>query len=283
MDTMFVDTHCHVNFKRFNKTINQVILESKNKSVGVFIVPGTDIPSSQKAVELATENDTIYSAVGIHPHHTAGSLKLKAESSNIDQLKVDMRELEKLIVHPKVVAVGEVGLDRHVYEDTKYADYQINDAFMEVQKGYFIAQMCLAKQYKKALIIHNRETKNNILAILEQEWGVDMCFHTVFHCCEPDDELLAYAKTRDIFIGIDGDVTYGGEKAEFAKNVPLEMLVLETDSPFLLPEPLRTKKLYPNTPANIPLIAACIANIKGISVERVARVTTENAKKLFNI
>ena len=86
-----------------------------------------------------------------------------------------------------------------------------------------------------------------------------------------------------MFIGVDGDVTYGGEKAAFAKKIPLEMLVLETDSPFLLPEPLRAQKLYPNTPANIPLIAQCIANIKGISIEEVAEKTTVNAQRLFNL
>lgn len=277
MNTTFIDTHCHLNFKRFNKTRRQVILESINNKVEIFIVPGTDILSSQKAVELSGEFDSLCAAIGIHPHHTYNTKHVICSIQN------DMQELEKLIIHPKVVAVGEVGLDKHEYEETKYEDYKVTDAFMEAQKEYLVAQIHLAKQYKKALILHNRETKKEIIAVLDKEWSEDMRFHTVFHCCEADEELLNYAKKHDFFIGIDGDVTYGGEKAEFAKKVPLEMLVLETDSPFLLPEPLKSKKLYPNTPANIPLIAQCIADIKEISLEEVARVTTENAKKLFRL
>lgn len=276
-----IDTHCHLNFKRFNKTREQVIKDSQKNGVEYFIVPGTDIVSSQKAVEIASEHPQVYAAIGIHPHHTIESLK--SESQKSIQLQNDMRGLEKLIVHPKVVAVGEVGLDKHEYEETKYEDYKITEVFMETQKLYFEAHIHLAKQYKKALIIHNRETKNELIKIIDKEWNDDMKFHTVFHCCEPDEELLNYAKAHNIFIGIDGDVTYGGEKGAFAQKVPLDMIVLETDSPFLLPEPLKTQKLYPNTPANIPIIAQCIADLKGISVDEVAEVTTRNAKRLFNL
>lgn len=277
MNTTFVDTHCHLNFKRFNKTRDQVIIDSKNKAVGAFIVPGTDIPSSQKAVELTKEYPSLYAAIGIHPHHTFDAKRVTYNVQN------DMQELEKLIVHPKVVAVGEIGLDRHVYEETKYPNYQIDDAFMQAQKEYFIAQIRLAKKYQKAIIVHNREAKEDMLATLDREWSEEMSYHIVFHCCEPDAELLIYAQAHNIYIGVDGDVTYGGEKAEFAKKVPLEMLVLETDSPFILPEPLRTQKLYPNTPATIPIIAQCVADLKGVRIEDVARVTTENARRMFKI
>jgi len=283
MNPTFVDTHCHLNFKRFNKTREQVVIEAKIKGVSTLIVPGTDVQSSQNAVEIAAQNETIYAAVGIHPHHTIQRLKIKNEKSKNEMLGIDILALEKLIIYPKVVAVGEVGLDKHMYEDTKYPDYQISNAFMETQKEYFIAQIRLAKQYKKALIIHNRETKSELLTVLTEEWNESLRFHTVFHCCEADDELLEYAKTHNIFIGIDGDVTYGGEKAAFLQKIPLDMIVLETDSPFLLPEPLRAQKLYPNTPANTPLIAQCIADSKGISIEEVAEVTTKNARRLFKI
>jgi TatD DNase family protein len=282
----FIDTHCHLNFKRFDKTRGQVIEEAHKNGVDTFIVPGTDIISSQKAVELALRNKTIYAAVGIHPHHMVEKSKnqsaLNGHSKN-EQLKADMFELEKLIIHPKVVAIGEVGLDSHVYENTKYEDYQVDEVFMEAQKGYFSAQIRLAGAYKKALIIHNRETKKHTITILNKEWNESMRFRTVFHCCEPDDELLEYAQAHDIFIGVDGDVTYGGGKALFMRKVPLTMLILETDSPFLLPEPLRAQKLYPNTPANIPLIARCVADLKEVSVGEVADVTTQNAEKLFRL
>ncbi|MFH0773350.1 MAG: TatD family hydrolase [bacterium] len=277
MNTTYIDTHCHLNFKRFNKTREQVLIEAQKNGVTMIIVPGTDISSSQNAVGLATQNEMLYAAIGIHPHHTFDT---KHTASTLQQ---DICELEKLIIHAKVIAVGEVGLDAHAYEDTKYPNYQISSTFMEAQKEYFIAQIRLAKQYKKSLIIHNRETKNDLLTILAKEWSEDMRFRSVFHCCEPDDELFEYAKIHNIFIGVDGDVTYGGEKAAFVQNIPLSMLVLETDSPFLLPEPLRAQKLYPNTPATIPLIAQCIAKLKGITVEEVAEVTTRNARKLFRL
>lgn len=277
MNTTFIDTHCHLNFKRFKKDRNEVISRSKSAGITDFIVPGTDIPLSQKAVEIASEHDTIYAAIGVHPHHTFNT------QTGLGSLDVDIEELKKLVIHPKVVAIGEIGLDRHEYEDTKYPEYQISDAFMKAQMEYFVAQLRLAKSHKKALIIHNRETKKELLDILVREWDDSMRMRTVFHCCEPDKELFSFAKTHDIYIGIDGDVTYGGEKTLYAKEVPLEMLVLETDSPFLLPEPLKTKKMYPNTPANIPLIAQYIADLKGVVIEEVAEVTTRNAKRLFGI
>jgi TatD DNase family protein len=281
MKSTFIDTHCHLNFKRFKKTLDEVITTTKEKNVLVCIVPGTDIPLSQKAVEIASKNEGIYAAIGIHPHHTMEIVKIPNQNS--DTLEINIQELEKLIVHPKVVAVGEIGLDRHIYEDTKYPDYQISDEFMSAQTDYFIAQLHLAQKHKKALIIHNRETKNDLLTILNAEWTEDMRYKTVFHCCEPDEELLAYAITHNIYIGVDGDVTYGGEKAAFVNKIPLDSLVLETDSPFLLPEPFKTQKLYPNTPANIPIIAQYIAGLKEVTVEEVALATTRNAKTLFSI
>ena len=276
MNNPFIDTHAHLNFKRFNKTREEMIRQAQNKGAVAIIVPGTDILLSQKAIEVASACTIAYAAVGIHPHHTY----------NVKQgisIQTDMEALEKLITHPKVVAVGEVGLDRHAYEQTKYPNYQISAAFIDAQKEYLVAQLHLARRYKKALILHNRETKQELLKILSCEWAEDMRFRTVFHCCEPDSELLSYAEDHNVFIGVDGDITYGGEKGEFIKRTPLELLVLETDSPFLLPEPLKTQRLYPNTPANIPLIAQCVASLKGIETEEVMQVTTQNAKRLFGI
>jgi TatD DNase family protein len=283
MNSTYIDTHCHLNFKRFKKDYDTVIKHSLENGIQSFIVPGTDILLSQKAIEIASKYENIFAAVGIHPHHTFINQKLKIEDQKLTQFENDMAELEKMLIHPKVVAVGEVGLDSHEYEETKYQEYHISEEFMNAQKEYFRAEIHLAEKYKKALIIHNRETKKELLEILNSEWNEEMCFRTVFHCCEPDQELLAYAILHNIFIGVDGDVTYGGEKAEFAKEIPLELLVLETDSPFLLPEPLKSQKLYPNTPANIPIIATYIAELKGVAVEEIAMRTTENARKLFNI
>lgn len=262
-----------------------MILDSLKQGVEIMLVPGTDISLSQKAVELAGLHASLYAAVGVHPHHIYNYIDQKNNGNKqIDELiSCDLQALEDFISRKKVVAVGEIGLDTYQYSETKYAEYTVTADFLTLQKELLTKQIHLALKYNKSIILHNRETKKELITLLDVHWDERMRHRTVFHCCEADDELLAYAKKRNFFIGVDGDVTYGGEKAEFVKKIPLEMLVLETDSPFILPEPLKTQKLYPNTPANIPLIAQCVADLKGISIKEVARVTTENAKRLFLI
>jgi len=278
MKTILIDTHCHLNFKRFNKTLENTIKYAIEQGVGGFIVPGTDGPTSQKAVAIAKTYPPVYAAVGFHPHHM---FEIKKQTSSISSFITS--ELTPLLAEKTVVAIGEVGLDRHVYEDTKYPDYQISPAFITDQQEALTVQLQLAEQYDKALILHNRETKSELLALLEHSWSDIRRNRTVFHCCEPDRDLLAFALAHEIFIGVDGDLTYGGTKTSFIKEVPLSRLVLETDSPFLLPEPLKSKRLYPNTPATIPLIAEAVAHIKGVSIEEVAKQTTENAQVLFSL
>ena len=278
MKTSMIDTHCHLNFKRFKKTLEETITQATRAGVTTFIVPGTDAITSHKAVEIANTHEHAYAAVGFHPHHM---FAMKQITSDIPEHIT--AQLTPLLAEKKVVAIGEVGLDRHLYEETKYPDYQVSEDFILDQQKALITQIHLAIQYDKSLIIHNRETKKELLAILTAEWDEKRRTKTVFHCCEPDRELLAFAKAHDIFIGIDGDVTYGGDKASFAQEIPLDMLVLETDSPFLLPEPLKSQRVYPNTPATIPTIAEAVANIKGVAVEEVAKQTTENAQVLFSL
>ena len=194
-----------------------------------------------------------------------------------------LKDIETLLTHPKVVAVGEVGLDKHYYQETKYADYTISQEFIDLQKKLLTAQIQLAIQYKKSLILHNREAKKEFLAVITENWSESLAFKAVFHCGEADQDLLSFAKEHHIFIGVDGDVTYDVKKQEFVKTIPLKLLVLETDSPYLLPEPLRSKKMFPNEPKNIPLIAQCISEITNTSIKRLIEVTTENAKRLFQL
>ena len=132
-------------------------------------------------------------------------------------------------------------------------------------------------KYKKSLIFHNREAKKDFLEVVN-EFVKDLSGRAVFHCCEPDQELLDYAKSHKFFIGVDGDINYRQDKQEFIKNVPLEMLVLETDSPFLAPD-----RKFPNEPKNISVVVEFIGNILNIPEEELAKITTGNAKKLFNI
>ncbi|MDO8609989.1 MAG: TatD family hydrolase, partial [bacterium] len=144
-------------------------------------------------------------------------------------------------------------------------------------------QIKIALEYNKSLILHNWEAKTEMLKLLSEIWDSKLEGKTVFHCCEPDKDLLEFAKQHKIYIGVDGDVTYIEAKQEYIKQVPLEMLVLETDSPYLLPEPLRKQKKYPNEPKNIPVIADYISKILKVNFEEIKEVTTENAKNLFHI
>lgn len=275
------DTHAHLNFNRFKKNLEEVIEASRQAGVEYFVVPGTDIDSSEKALEIARNHENIYAAVGIHPHHLAPLVILEERSDDRISKDALLKRLLQDDTQGKIVAIGEIGLDRHVYEQTKYEDYYIDEAFMTAQKDMLIKQIQLAKKYKKSVIIHNREAKQDLLPLLEENWESYFETRMVFHCCEPDKDLLEFAKSHKIFIGVDGDITYSPEKQKFIKNVPLEMLVLETDSPFLLPEPLRSEKKYPNTPANIPLISKYIAGLVEKPVEDVIKITTENALSLF--
>lgn len=282
------DTHCHLNFKIFKNNYSEVISRAREAGVTNIIIPGTDIESSKKAIEIAEKFDGVYAAVGIHPHHTQ---EFRIQNLKF-RIKEKLKQIETLLVHPKVVAIGEVGLDSHIYKNTKYKDYQITDEFIKVQKELFVEQIKLAVKYKKRLIIHNweadlhqgfgRQAKNNLLNILNS-YFLPATIPAVFHCCEPDRELLDFAKKHQIFIGVDGDVTYNQDKQNYVKQIPLELLVLETDSPYLLPQPLRDQKLFPNEPKNIPIIAEYIARLKNISTKKIIEATTDNAKKLFGL
>lgn len=278
------DTHCHLNFKRFKDNVKEVIDRAKEAGIIGIIVPGTDLYTSKVSVELSNQYEGIYSAVGIHPHHALEYQKSKVKNQKyISKFKSDIDELKNLITHPKVVAVGEVGLDKHQYAVTKYQQYTIDEEFLRAQKQLLTKQIQLALEYDKSLILHNREAKEVLLPLLKKNWDEKLKGRTVFHCCEPDPELLEFARNYGIFIGVDGDVTYGGEKSEFIKTVPLEMLVTETDSPYLLPEPLRTKKQYPNEPKHISIILDCISKLKKQPKEKIREIVKNNAKMLFQL
>jgi TatD DNase family protein len=275
------DTHCHLNFSAFDGILEKVISEAKNEGVEKFVAPGTDVETSKKAVEIAKKYEGVYAAVGIHPHHVKEIQNSKLKTQNYN-LKLKIKEIEKLLTEPKVVAVGEIGLDRHIYQKTKYEDYKIDEEFIALQKEVFLAQLNLAKKYKKTVIIHNRQAKDDLLKILNTYYLL-LNTSMVFHCCEPDFDLLDFAKKNHIYIGVDGDVTYDPKKQAFVKEIPLSLLVLETDSPFLTPAPLRNdqKTKFPNTPKNLALIAQKVAEIKEEKLEKIMEITRENGERLF--
>ncbi len=314
------DTHCHLNFGTFDRRVGEVIKAAKNVGVNNIVVPGTDIKTSEKAVTIAEKYSGVYAAVGIHPHNVfeifkarrqnflapVGTLPAGSGESQVAKnfntslvipakagVQFNLNEIEKLLSHPKVVAVGEIGIDRHTYQKTKHQNYKIEEEFVELQKIFLKEQIKLAIKYDKSLILHNREAREDILGVLGSVWDRKLEGRAVFHCCEPDEELLEFAKEHKMFIGVDGDITYYKEKPfdfaqgkqEFIKKVPLEMLVLETDSPFLMPRLLscgRPSTRY-NEPKNIVLIAKFVAKLKNVSINQLINMTTENAKGLFKV
>jgi TatD DNase family protein len=271
---MLFDTHCHLNFKAFDGQVDKIIERAKDQEVNYIVIPGTDYETSKKALTIAQNFNNVYAACAIHPHHIFEMMERKDEYMVNERLK----QIELLLKEEKVIAVGEAGLDRHMYKKTKYQDYKVEEEFVELQKDFLEKQILLAIKHKKSLILHNREAKNDLLPLLSSIFDKSLEYKTVFHCCEADTELFEFAKTHKFFLGVDGDVAFSKEKQEFIKLVPLDMLVLETDSPYLSPE-----RKFPNEPKNISLIAQTVANIKKEPLDKVERQTTENALKLFSL
>ena len=263
------DSHCHLNFEAFANQEEEIINGAKANDINFFLIPGTNLKTSQKAIQIAEKYPYVWAAVGIHPHH--------AQKYNIENLE----KIKKLARRKIAVAIGEIGLDYHQYQKTKYDNYLVNEKFKQKQKELLQKQIIIAQQLKKPIIFHNREASEDFLKILSESGWKNFASSAVFHCCSPEKKLLNIAKEKQIYIGVDGDVTYDKKKAEFIKNVPLELLILETDSPYLTPIPIRENKRFPNMPKNLIYTARFIAQLKNISLQELKKSTTENAKKLF--
>ena len=239
-----------------------------------IVVPGADLESSQKAVSLAQKYDQVYAAIGVHPHHS----NIKNQKSKIKN------ELKILAKNKKVVAIGECGLDYYHYQQTKYQDYKIDEEFKKNQREVFLVQIELAQELNFPLIIHNRQASEDILKILShQSLVINHRPNGVFHCFEGDQNILEWAMKHDFYLGITGNVTYNHKLQKAIKSIPLKKLVLETDAPWLTPEPLRSQKKWPNKPENVKITTQWIASLKGDSFLNVASTTSDNATKLFNL
>lgn len=290
------DTHTHLQFKAFEGKVDQVIKSAQDSGVEKIIVVGTNLETSKKAVELAESYKGLYASVGVHPHHVfkyvilsevEGSVGIHTDSSTeVGMTNQSINQLKQLLTHPKVIAIGEAGLDCHIYENTKYPNYKITEEFINLQKLFFKEQIKLAIKHQKSLIIHNREAVPELLEILEENWDPFLEGRSVFHCCEPNQRLLDFALKHKVFIGIDGDITYDKPKQDFLKKIPLELLVLETDSPYFLPEPLRLRaggNPINNEPANLKYIAKYLTKLLNIELEKLSKILIENSNQLFNL
>ena len=254
VNTFFVETHTHLDL--IKRDAEEVVKEAKEKGVTKMVTIGIDLPSSKIALEFTSRLEGVYAAIGFHPH----------ESKFLDEQK--LKELEKIAKGLKVVAIGETGLD-----------YYWKPSSVPGQMEAFKKQINLARKLNLPLIIHDREAHQDTLKILAEE---AKGLKVLLHCFSGDLDLAEVGLERGYYLGIGGVITFNNAKKLKAvvRDVPIENLVLETDSPYLAPDPFRGK---PNEPKYIPLIAEKIAEIKGISLKEVAEITSRNAQKFFGI
>jgi TatD DNase family protein len=256
------DTHCHLFDKVFEAKLDGVISDSRNVGVKYFLIPATSLETSNLSLKLSTVYQNVYCSVGIHP----------TENLEVDNIKKEEMILSELCLDKKVVALGETGLDYYRFKSSP-----------EIQKVYLRMHIKLALKYEKALILHNRQSTKDILQLLRDNWQETLTGRAVFHCASFEDDLIAFANKYDCYLGVDGDITYDEFKQGQVKKVDIDKLVLETDSPYLLPEPLRSEKRYPNTPSNLPLVVEKLSNLLSIDNSNLIEKTTLNAKRLFGI
>ncbi len=253
---MFIDTHSHIHFEQFEDDRESVLQRAINNKVHSIIDIGTDVDTSQQAIALAENYAIVHAAVGIHPNDSdTGS------NSNL-------KKIEELSAHEKVVAIGEVGLDYYRMYVSK-----------ETQQDVFRKQIKLAKKLHLPIIVHNRDAHDDILQILKEEKAGS--FGVVLHSFTGTNAFLEKALEENFYISFTGVVTFKNTNfIHLIDRVPLKQLLLETDSPFLTPAPFRGKR---NEPSYIKHIAEKIAKIKGLSIEDLAAITSDNAVNLFGL
>jgi len=254
---MFFDTHAHLNAEQYSEDLTEVIDRALETGVSNIVVVGFDRPTIERAMELIEQYDFMYASVGWHPVDA------------IDMTDEDLLWIEELSKHPKVVALGEMGLDYHWDKSPK-----------DIQKEVFRKQIQLAKKVKLPIIIHNREATADIVEILKEENAQEV--GGIMHCFSGSPETAKECVDMNFYISLGGPVTFKNAKKpkEVAEVIPMDRLLIETDCPYLAPHPFRGKR---NEPGYVKLVAEQIAEIKGMSLEEVAEKTTANAKKLFGI
>lgn len=276
-----IDVHCHLNFHAYEKNYDELIEGARGKGVTTIINTGTKLDSSKKAVELAQQYEDLYAIVGVHPHH-ADKKDLDMEESAAKLSEGEwIKKLEQLARMPKVVGIGEIGLDYYRYQSNGIVDATL-------QKEVFEAQLALAHRLNLPLQIHNRHAGEDILDILEHHQNLLKRENPgMFHCFAGTPDILKRALNLGFSIGFDGNSTYPGlapgettELREIIQLTPLERILTETDSPFLTPLPYRGTQ---NKPEYVILVGEFIAKIKGVSFEKVNQQTEENARKLFHL
>ncbi|NQU03316.1 MAG: TatD family hydrolase [Syntrophaceae bacterium] len=253
---MLIDTHAHLEMSEFDKDRDAVIERALENGVDAIIAVGINLEDSKKAIALAKSHDAVYATVGVHPH----------DAKSIDTATYD--SLKKLAEKEKVVAYGEIGLD--FFRDRSPRDIQIKR---------FQEQLDLAGELKLPVVIHSRDAHSETFEILKKHKGN---LRGVLHCFSGDYEMATKYIDLGYYISIPGTITFpnAGKLVEVVKKMPLDSLLVETDSPFLTPAPKRGRR---NEPAYVAYVAKKISEIRGLTPEKVAIATTENARNLFGI
>lgn len=253
---MLIDSHAHLDFSQFKPDRDRVIGRAWDAGVSKIINAGTDLASSEKSLALAQRYPAIYATVGIHPHD-AKTLTPKT-----------LKRLSKLAANENVVAIGEIGLD--FYRDLSPRD---------LQRSAFRQQIRLSIELGLPVVVHDRDAHTEVLRILRQERAHRV--GGVLHCFSGDLTMAREGLEMGFLISFAGPITYGGEKKKaIAGKIPLESILVETDCPFLTPVPRRGER---NEPAYVQYVAEKIAEIRGISFEEVAEVTSKNAARVFGL
>lgn len=258
---MLFDSHAHYNDEKFIEDRDNLIQEIYNSGVTKIINAGYNVEASKTAIQIAKKYDFIYATAGISPNDIPNSE---------EELKNQLEELEEELknkIENKIVAVGEIGLDYYWNKENK-----------DLQKQAFIKQIELANKYELPIVIHTREAVQDTIDILKNEIAVIK--KGVFHCCPLNQELIKEALKLGFYISFAGPITFKNSKNanEVIKIVPLEKTLIETDSPYLSPEPNRGKR---NDSRNVKYIAEKIAQVKEIPFEEIAKTTYNNASELF--
>ena len=254
---MFFDSHAHLDDEKFNNDRETVLASMQEAGISYITNIGDDLASSRRSLVLAKRYPFVYAAVGVHPH-------------NVENMtEKDIEELTLLAAEEKAVAIGEIGLD-YYYENSP----------RELQKKWFRRQIELALELDMPIAVHNRDSNADCMEILKK-YDIKK-IGGVMHCYSGSAEMAQEVIRLGMYISMAGPVTFKNNRrgVETVKEIPLEHILIETDSPYLAPEPVRGTR---NDSRNVRYVAEKIAEIKGISVEEVAKVTTENAKKLYRI
>ncbi|MCH8049727.1 TatD family hydrolase [Patescibacteria group bacterium] len=285
MNFKLIDTHCHVHFQAYKEDMDQVVQRALDEGVAMITV-GTQSTTSKNGLDLAEKYDGVWATIGLHPNHLhkqeffdqnelppeqrgTGKIKTRAET-------FDPEYYRGLVSHPKVVAIGEFGLDYYrLPADVERAQ------IIEDQKASTQLQLQFASEVDKPVVIHCRDAHQDQFELLREEvsrGGLER--RGVVHCFTGTPEDAERYREIDFLVSITGIVTFAKDLQKTVQDIPLKQIMIETDAPYLTPEPYRGKR---NEPRYVKFVAEKIAQIKGVRAEEVAEITTANAKNLFNL